>query len=180
MRFAGPLVCTPAVPACVALVSSPNPCTDTPDSMPIPLSLRRTVGARVPSKLEVCRRVAFASCSGRASSRWFSNSSPIKNGLVKHVSYKDMAYGNPLGLPRLPIPALDDTVSRYLEVREASMFSVSSLLAPRWSAFPCVWHARRRNFKLQYNYYTTELIRADEAEEVRFCCLFHHLDCCTP
>lgn len=35
----------------------------------------------------------------------------------QHVSFKDMVYGNPLGLPRLPIPELKDTVSRYLQVR---------------------------------------------------------------
>ena len=34
----------------------------------------------------------------------------------QHVSFKDMVYGNPLGLPRLPIPELKDTVSRYLQV----------------------------------------------------------------
>lgn len=32
------------------------------------------------------------------------------------VSFVDMAYKNPLGLPRLPIPTLQDTVKRYLQV----------------------------------------------------------------
>lgn len=40
----------------------------------------------------------------------------------QHVSFKDMAYANPLGLPRLPIPDLEDTVSRYLEVRASKMY----------------------------------------------------------
>lgn len=32
------------------------------------------------------------------------------------MSYNDMVNGNPLDLPRLPIPKLEDTVSRYLQV----------------------------------------------------------------
>lgn len=32
------------------------------------------------------------------------------------VSFVDMMYGNPLGLPRLPIPPLQETVKRYLQV----------------------------------------------------------------
>ncbi|CAN0017914.1 unnamed protein product, partial [Ectocarpus fasciculatus] len=36
----------------------------------------------------------------------------------KGVSYDDMAHGNPLDLPRLPIPKLEDTVSRYLQSLE--------------------------------------------------------------
>lgn len=33
------------------------------------------------------------------------------------VSFVDMAYGNPLQLPRLPIPTLEGTMAKYLEVR---------------------------------------------------------------
>ncbi|CAN0475973.1 unnamed protein product [Discosporangium mesarthrocarpum] len=34
----------------------------------------------------------------------------------RSLAFKDMLEGNPLGLPRLPIPTLEDTVARYLEV----------------------------------------------------------------
>ena len=47
----------------------------------------------------------------------------------QHVSFKDMVYGNPLSLPRLPIPELKDTVSRYLQVRASERcLSVCSCL----------------------------------------------------
>lgn len=39
-----------------------------------------------------------------------------KENISQTVSFKDMVYGNPLRLPRLPIPSLEDTVSRYLQV----------------------------------------------------------------
>lgn len=35
------------------------------------------------------------------------------------VSFVDMAYGNPLQLPRLPIPTLEGTMAKYLKVRIA-------------------------------------------------------------
>lgn len=56
--------------------------------------------------------------------RSFSNTAKIRDAHGRQVesvpttvSFKEMAHGNPLGLPRLPIPALQDTMSRYLEVR---------------------------------------------------------------
>lgn len=39
------------------------------------------------------------------------------------VSFVDMVYGNPLGLPRLPIPTLQDTVKRYLQVFDGACMS---------------------------------------------------------
>lgn len=53
---------------------------------------------------------------GAVSRRPVSSSAPPQQK-KQHVSFKDMVYGNPLGLPRLPIPKLEDTVSRYLKVR---------------------------------------------------------------
>lgn len=48
------------------------------------------------------------------------------------LAYNDMLYGNnPLRLPRLPIPKLEDTVSRYLQVRALYMYKLRAFhLAP--------------------------------------------------
>lgn len=57
-----------------------------------------------------------------ASFRPISNTAAVKSKEDKEttqaaaVSYDEMRYGNPLSLPRLPIPRLEDTVARYLQV----------------------------------------------------------------
>lgn len=58
------------------------------------------------------------------SCRPISNTTAVKSKLEEGkeqagISFKDMLHGNPLSLPRLPIPQLEDTVSRYLQVRRA-------------------------------------------------------------
>lgn len=60
-----------------------------------------------------------------------SSASKAMTNEKQHVSFKDMVYGNPLGLPRLPIPELKDTVSRYLQVRSSETCLGVFVLTPR-------------------------------------------------
>lgn len=54
------------------------------------------------------------------------------------MAYNDMLYGNnPLRLPRLPIPKLEDTVSRYLQVRILGVVRLLAVLVV-CSASPCL------------------------------------------
>lgn len=54
-------------------------------------------------------------------------SSTVPKRNMRQIKFEDMA-GNPLALPRLPIPTLKDTVSRYLEVGYLLFVVVSSAL----------------------------------------------------
>lgn len=83
------------------------------------LSFRRTVAGRAG-----LRRNACAAATTPASIRHISSTATVKSGgetepqpAATGVSYDEMRYGNPLALPRLPIPKLEDTVARYLQVR---------------------------------------------------------------
>ncbi|CAM9330454.1 unnamed protein product [Ectocarpus sp. 12 AP-2014] len=61
-----------------------------------------------------------AACATGTAGRRFRSSthSSFRPLSSKAVSYNDMVNGNPLDLPRLPIPKLDDTVTRYLQSLE--------------------------------------------------------------
>lgn len=75
--------------------------------------LRRAVGVRTG-----LGRGNYA--SSPAFSRPISNTAAVKSKEGEKqqaaLSYDEMRYGNPLALPRLPIPTLEDTVARYLQV----------------------------------------------------------------
>lgn len=82
------------------------------------LPFRRAVSGRAG-----LRRSGSAATPAASSLRPISNTAAVKSSkearkeTAAGVSYEEMRYANPLALPRLPIPRLEDTVSRYLQVK---------------------------------------------------------------
>lgn len=66
--------------------------------------IRRSVSAAAPASFRLISNTAVKSKEKE------------KEKETAAVSYEEMRYGNPLALPRLPIPRLEDTMSRYLQV----------------------------------------------------------------
>lgn len=68
------------------------------------------------------------------------------------VSFVDMAYGNPLKLPRLPIPSIKDTMSGYLQVRlrPRQMLILPAAASVRRTLGYSQLHLRPENLKLHF------------------------------